>query len=231
MDVDFLVQDTYSAIRPQWKLATEPEEATRIFSEAVAQNYKVQDSERPVDPELEDEEAESSSSDDGLEDFAMPEIDDEQEQESSEEGEGEASGPNVDANGESDDESEDEQIVVTRQEEERDPEAEADFDREFEKMMAESMDSRRFERKAVFDIPLPMKRLTRETASSESSPGPVPAPAPAPVPAPVPEAPAAEPAAAPTAPAASGPSKTMAFSLMTKKGNKQQVSIISFPYG
>lgn len=225
MDVDFLVQDTFSAIRPQWKLATEPEEATRIFSEAVAQNYKVQDSERPVDPELEDEEAESSSSDDGLEDFAMPEIDDEQEQESSEEGEGEgeASGPNADANGESDDESEDEQIVVTRQEEERDPEAEADFDREFEKMMAESMDSRRFERKAVFDIPLPMKRLTRETASSESAPDPGPGPAP------VPEAPAAEPTAEPAAaPVAAAPPKTMAFSLMTKKGNKQQVSIISF---
>lgn len=106
-----------------------------------------------------------------------------------------ASGPNIDANDESD--FEDEHIVVTRQEEERDPEVEADFDREFEKMMAESMDSRRFERKGVFDIPLPMKRVPRENPATESST----------------ESPTPEPM----------PTKTMAFSLMTKKGNKQQV--------
>ena len=96
--------------------------------------------------------------------------------------------------------SEDEQIFVTRKEEERDPEAEADFDREFEKMMAESMDSRRFERKAVFDIPLPIqKRSTRENAPAEPA---------------AEEEPVAEEPAAP---------KTMTFSLITKKGNKQQV--------
>jgi regulator of nonsense transcripts 2 len=106
-----------------------------------------------------------------------------------------ASGPYIDANDESD--FEDEHIVVTRQEEERDPEVEADFDREFEKMMAESMDSRRFERKGVFDIPLPMKRVLRENPATESST----------------ESPTPEPM----------PTKTMAFSLMTKKGNKQQV--------
>lgn len=76
---------------------------------------------------------------------------------------------------------------------------EAEFDREYEKMMAESMDSRRFERKTVFDIPLPMKRPLRENMPSDSSPEPV--------------------------PAELVPPSTMAFSLMTKKGNKQQVSI------
>ncbi|OKO95182.1 Regulator of nonsense transcripts 2, partial [Penicillium subrubescens] len=195
MDVDFLVQDTYSSLRPQWKLATDPEEATRIFSDAVAQNYNVPDSERPV--ELDEEDAESSSSDEGLEDDAMPEIEDEQESSD----EAEASGPYIDANDESD--FEDEHIVVTRQEEERDPEVEADFDREFEKMMAESMDSRRFERKGVFDIPLPMKRVLRENPATESST----------------ESPTPEPM----------PTKTMAFSLMTKKGNKQQTRTIDLP--
>jgi regulator of nonsense transcripts 2 len=58
-------------------------------------------------------------------------------------------------------------------------------------MMAESVDSRKFERRAVFDIPLPMKRSARETAEYTAPPQP------------------------------SG--NTMAFSLMTKKGNKQQV--------
>jgi len=201
MDVDFLVQDTYSTLRPAWKLATDPEEATRLFSEAVAQNYNMADSERPVEPDEED--AESSSSDEGLEEDAIPEIEDEGESSD----EAEASGPNQDAEDESD--SEDEQIIVTRQEEERDPAVEAEFDREFEKMMAESVDSRRFERKAVFDIPLPMKRPPREaisTASAES----IEASSEAPTPMPAPE---------PVAP------KTMAFSLMTKKGNKQQVRI------
>ncbi|KAJ5927198.1 hypothetical protein N7516_008971 [Penicillium verrucosum] len=196
MDVDFLVQDTYHCIRPQWKLATDGEEATRIFSEAVALNYNVPDSERPV--EADEEDAESSSSDEDLEEDAIPEID--EDQESSDEAE--ASGPNPEANDDSDSESEDEQIVVTRQEEERDPVTEAEFDREFEKMMAESMDSRRFERKTVFDIPLPMKRL-RENMPSDSSPEPVPM--------------------EPVAP------KTMAFSLMTKKGNKQQTRTIDLP--
>lgn len=101
----------------------------------------------------------------------------------------------MDVNDESD--FENEHIVVTRQEEERDPEVEAEFDREFEKMMAESMDSRRFERKGVFDIPLPMKRVPRENQPTESST----------------ESATPEPV----------PNKTMAFSLMTKKGNKQQV--------
>lgn len=57
--------------------------------------------------------------------------------------------------------------------------------------MAESYESRRFERKGVFDIPLPMKRTGRDTAAESTEPSQAP--------------------------------NTMAFSLMTKKGNKQQV--------
>jgi regulator of nonsense transcripts 2 len=87
-------------------------------------------------------------------------------------------------------------IIVTRQLEERDPEAEAEFDRELAKMMSESLDSRKFERKPVFDVPLPMRRGQRETnvAGDETPPE-----------------------------TTSTTSNTMAFSLMTKKGNKQQV--------
>ena len=58
---------------------------------------------------------------------------------------------------------------MMRQEEEVDPEAEADFDQAFEKMMAESIDSRKFERRALFDVPLPMRRGTREDLT-ESGP-------------------------------------------------------------
>ena len=85
---------------------------------------------------------------------------------------------------------------MTREEEQLDPEAEADFDQAFERMMAESLDSRKFERKAVFDVPLPIRRGQRDaTIAAEDN-----------VERDVQTAP-----------------DTMAFALMTKKGNRQQV--------
>ena len=93
--------------------------------------------------------------------------------------------------------SEEESIVVTRQEEEVDPEDEADFEREYAKMMAESLESRKHERKATFDVPLPMRRKEAATSS--------------------------EPWADESAIPSTAPSGTMAFSLLTKRGNRQQV--------
>lgn len=90
--------------------------------------------------------------------------------------------------------------MVTRQEEEIDPEDEADFEREYAKMMAESLESRKHERKAAFDVPLPMRRKERDVNSTNESWG--------------------DELAAPNA-ASTG---TMAFSLLTKRGNRQQVS-------
>ena len=85
---------------------------------------------------------------------------------------------------------------MTRQEEQRDPEAEADFDREFAKMLSESLESRKFDRKPMFDVPLPMRRAPREASTTaEDSPNE----------------------------GTATPPNTMAFSLMTKKGNRQQV--------
>lgn len=100
-------------------------------------------------------------------------------------------------------ESEEEQIFVTREEEKIDPEAEADFDRAFESMMNDSMQSRKFERKTLFDVPLPMRRAPVR----ESTPG-------------VPEETDNQ-----HEQIATSPPKTMAFSLMTKRGNRQQVGI------
>jgi regulator of nonsense transcripts 2 len=87
--------------------------------------------------------------------------------------------------------------VVTRQQEEIDPEDEADFEREYAKMMAESLESRKFERKPLFDVPLPVRAKNREaTNPGDTAEG-----------------------------SASTPAPTMAFSLLTKKGHRQQVSI------
>jgi regulator of nonsense transcripts 2 len=64
--------------------------------------------------------------------------------------------------------------------------------------MAESLDSRKFERRAMFDVPLPMRKGQRE-----------------------PNANIEEPAES----GAQTPPNTMSFALMTKKGNRQQVSL------
>jgi regulator of nonsense transcripts 2 len=73
MDIDFLVQDTYALTRPQWKLATELSEAARLFSEAVAQNYKTQETEKGVEVE---EEADDASSEDGIGEDGLPDVED-----------------------------------------------------------------------------------------------------------------------------------------------------------
>ena len=80
-----------------------------------------------------------------------------------------------------------------------DPEDEADFEREYAKMMAESLESRKHERKATFDVPLPMRRKDATTSS--------------------------EPWPEETATPSTAPTGTMAFSLLTKRGNRQQVSL------
>ena len=60
--------------------------------------------------------------------------------------------------------------------------------------MAESLDSRKFERKAMFDVPLPMRRAARDASMVDES-----------------------------TENTQTPPNTMAFSLMTKRGNRQQV--------
>ncbi|KAJ5033311.1 nonsense-mediated mRNA decay factor [Bipolaris maydis] len=201
MDVEFIVQDAYNLVRPQWKMITDPEEASRAFAEAVKQNYQTTATDKPVEPDDDD----VSASDDELdgpddEDVEMPE------------GEGDKS------SGEEEDESEDdepvkqassdeeeERIVVTRQEDERDPEADAEFDRELAKLMSESAESRKHDRKPVFDVPLPMRRAREAPVNAEDSGGEAPAPV------------------------APPSSQTMKFSLLSKRGNRTQTRSIDLP--
>ena len=63
--------------------------------------------------------------------------------------------------------------------------------------MSESLDSRKFERKPVFDVPLPIRRAREVVAYAEDSGGEAPAPP--------------------------APPNTMKFSLLSKRGNRQQV--------
>ena len=221
MDIEFIVQDVFALTRPQWKLASNLEEASRAFQLAMAQDQKTAGIDKATEPEDVDsdglsedgigegdaeadvdagagegEAEEDSESEDDAADVSYSKNNSSppylltSKQADSNNGETAISAPGTD--------SEDEAIVVTRQEEEVDPEDEADFEREYAKMMAESLESRKHERKATFDVPLPMRRK-EATQSSELW-------------------------ADETASPSTAPSGTMAFSLLTKKGNRQQVS-------
>lgn len=72
MDIDFIVQDTFAVLRPEWKFESDLQEATRIFSEAVALNYKQQNQEKIAEQE---DEAEESGSDEDVERELLPDED------------------------------------------------------------------------------------------------------------------------------------------------------------
>ncbi|KAF2846642.1 ARM repeat-containing protein [Plenodomus tracheiphilus IPT5] len=200
MDVEFIVQDAYNLTRPQWKLITNLDEASQAFSEAVKLNYQTSSTDKPIEADEDD----VSASDDELdgaedEDVVLPD------------GEGDKSSGEEDDDSDDDErvkqgssDEEEEQIIVTRQEDERDPEADAEFDRELAKLMSESAESRKFERKPVFDVPLPMRRA-REVAANAEEAGNEPPPAPV------------------------APSHTMKFSLLSKRGNRTQTRSIDLP--
>ena len=204
MDIDFVIQDTFNMLRPHWKLVTDDlQEAGRVFAEACKHNYqdsalsKTPEPEEPeaMAPELEDSDGEDDPVDgeeDGVPHGEGADVKSDPDELGADAGE--------DTHMSSSDESE--HFVVTRPEEQRDPEADAEFDRELAKMMAESVESRKFERKPMFDVPLPMRRAQREIAmatTADDSDTEIPAPS-----------------------VTDGPEK-MKFALLSKRGNRQQV--------
>ncbi|KAI1431578.1 MIF4G domain-containing protein [Xylaria sp. CBS 124048] len=206
MDIEFIVQDTFTLMRPQWKLATNIEEAAKALQLAIAQDQKS----CGIDKALDQDDVSVQSS---LDDFGMEGDGELGDHEAESDRESELDGDDEDADAEypddgldqsqsnGDSDSEEEAIVVTKKAEEFDPEAEAEFDREFAKMMAESLESRKFDRKPLFDVPLPVRPKPRDalmTTDSEEQNG-------------------------------DGPSSTMAFSLLTKKGNRQQTRNVVLP--
>ena len=76
MDIDFIVQDSFALIRPQWKLANSLEDASRSFAEIVKQNYKTHEVERSAEPEEAEDDLIDGDVDD--DDLPVPEMDDRQ---------------------------------------------------------------------------------------------------------------------------------------------------------
>ncbi|KAI1854125.1 hypothetical protein JX266_001266 [Neoarthrinium moseri] len=201
MDIEFIVQDTFALTRPQWKLATTFDEAAKAFQLAIAQDQKNAGIDKTVDPDDVDSEA-SSDEDDAAEgegDEILPVADGEEDSNSEDDEDIDEMEQTPDSPQYAD--SEEEEIVVTRNAGTIDPEDEAEFEREYAKMMAESLESRKFERKPLFDVPLPVRSKARETAPTVD-----------------------------TGDASSEiPTNTMAFSLLTKKGNRQQTRNVELP--
>ncbi|KAK4207334.1 regulator of nonsense transcripts 2 [Rhypophila decipiens] len=195
MDMEFVVQDIFALTRPQWKLASNLEEATKVFQLAMAQDQKNSGLDKAVEQE---ERASDESSDDDNADDALGDQD-EDEVSGSEDADPEEIEPNQSSR---DSESEDEAIVVTREEDDINPEEEADFEREYAKMMAESLESRKSERKQGFDIPIPVRTKARDAAAGND---------------------------AVDAGQESAPAGTMAFALLTKRGNRQQTRTLELP--
>lgn len=195
MDIDFLIHDTFTLTRPQWKFAENIEESAKVLQAAIAQDQK----NAGVDKLAEAEEAVSDvSSDDDADDV---EQEGEGDDDSASEDEDETELQDLEAESGQDSEFDDEEaIVVTRQEEAVDPEEEAAFEREYAKMMAESLESRKFERKAQFDVPLPVRAKTREAVGND-----------------------------PVAETTEAGGNKMAFSLLTKRGNRQQTRTVELP--
>lgn len=206
MDTDFLVQDTFYKLRPQWKLLTNLEEAGKAFADVVKLNYQ-----NASGAYVEDEAEEDSGSEDENDETSLRVNKDEIDKSSGEEADEPTNGvesPEVATDDEV--EEEEEHIIVTRPEDERDPELDADFDRELAKLMAESVESRKFERKTMFDVPLPMRRRADGTANGT-----------------LPDENLADASNNDSLPV-STPS-TMKFSLLSKKGNRQQTRSIDLP--
>ncbi|WPG97599.1 ARM repeat-containing protein [Acrodontium crateriforme] len=202
MDIEFVVQDLYSMLRPQWKpIIDDLGEASKVFGEACKQNYQNTANGVPAEPEEQDElDHEHEHSDDAH-------ISDDENPEENSDAEGASESEEEKAEPFDSDDDEEEHIVVTRPDDQRDPEADAEFDRELAKLMAESVESRKFDRKTLFDVPLPMRRTVRDATSS------------------VPEDHSSE----VSAPAPEARPETMKFALLSKKGNRQQTRSIDLP--
>ena len=85
MDIEFVVQDIFALTRPQWKLASNIDEASKAFHLAVAQDQKTSGVEKPIDPD--EGSSEPSSEDEIADDLAMHDEDGDESESEEEEAE------------------------------------------------------------------------------------------------------------------------------------------------
>ncbi|KAI8639204.1 armadillo-type protein [Parasitella parasitica] len=194
MDVDFMITDTLEMLRPQLQVLSSYEEANEEVDRMLLEQLKTVQSTTEGKALLEDGFEDSELSDSSLsggeedEDDLLPQ-DRQREDE------------DTDTNNTNNQDEEDQDVVVLKNKREQlSREEEEEFEREFSKMMSDSIDSRKFEKKgAMLDVPIPMNlrgsqdRRTLAQGASKPETG------------------------------------KMAFTLLTKKGNRQQTKIMEVP--
>ncbi|RSH95137.1 hypothetical protein EHS25_000223 [Saitozyma podzolica] len=175
MDVEFMLSDTLDMLRPKTPHLKTFAQAAAAVDELLASQAHAGD---------------DSGTEEGSDDERAPAEDDEEEEQ-------ESNQPPIAVDNADDDEP-DEEVVLIREPERKknefDEEANTDFDREFAKMLADTTDARRGERKAappIFDTAVPLIRKKAGEAGHEEG--------------------------------------RMQFSLLSKRGNKQQVRDIEIP--
>lgn len=192
MDVDFMITDTLEQLRPQLSIVSSYEEANEAVDRMLLEQLKsVQGADGKLQEDgFEDSEASESSSEEEDEDNnALINEDDEETTNSDNNNETNEGGGD-----------EDDVVVLKNKKDQLSREDEEDFEREFSKMMSDSVESRKFEKKAaMLDVPIPMNlrgSQDRRTMAQDNN---------------KPE------------------TGKMAFTLLTKKGNRQQTRIMEVP--
>ena len=85
MDIEFLVQDIFALTRPQWKLSTNLEEASKTFQAAIQQDQKNHGLDKAA--EQDDATSGASSDDDNADDLHLADHEDDDDSASDEEAE------------------------------------------------------------------------------------------------------------------------------------------------
>lgn len=146
MDVDFMITDTLELLRPQLNIVSSYEEANEAVDRMLLeqlQSVKGADGKLQEDG-FEESEASESSSDEDEDVVIKDDLDEEETSDTNEK---------INLN----DEDEDDVVVLKNKKDELSREDEEDFEREFSKMMSDSIESRKFEKKAaMLDVPIPM---------------------------------------------------------------------------
>ncbi|KAG2176994.1 hypothetical protein INT43_007648 [Umbelopsis isabellina] len=188
MDVEFMVMDTLELLRPNLHMIATYEDANEAVDHMLLEQLKtVQGGDAKVQEDgFEDSGPDSSSSDEGEDDELL---DDKEEAVDEEEDEP--------MNQDMDDDDED--VVMLKKKDELAQEEDEEFEKEFSKMMSESVESRKFEKKsAMLDVPIPMHlRGGQDRRTTAANPDPT--------------------------------NGKMSFTLLTKKGNRQQVKQMEVP--
>ncbi|KAF7727252.1 hypothetical protein EC973_007865 [Apophysomyces ossiformis] len=200
MDVDFMISDTLEMLRPQLRLFASYEEANEAVDRMLLEQLKSVQAKalysqgadgKAQEDGFEESEASESSSDEGDEEENLEDGVKEDEEEGSLE---------ETVNSVGDNDAEEDVVVLKKREEQVSREEEDEFEREFSKMMSESIESRKYEKKAaVLDVPIPMNlrgTQDRRTAAQEKD---------------------------------KVDTGKMAFTLLTKRGNRQQTKIMEVP--